>query len=298
MYMRIAPINSKSAYISKNRQNNTSKNNVNTGISFQGGSFVLFAIAGKLCKGVLSTKNKMNALRELEIGLSHPWNDKFIEYVRTLTKIPDSVYDCDHLDFAQDMFFDKTKYHYVNEIRWRTLDNINYIKDENHYNIQCKKEFLKSFFENGHELTSRFLDKFEGLNDNIYKSFKEETIDTCLFSSKYNRIRKDKAIMDTDIHPKDYCCACNPFRIQNFMTNRGDGRTTREEVFLRQLYNNLKLIATLDRSVYNRFIDSRRSIIEQSKQKLENHFERINSLTEYDRPENLYNDYYNNIKPI
>ena len=40
--------------------------------------------------------------------------------------------------------------------------------------------------------------------------------------------------------------------------------------------------------------------VEQSKQKLENHFAKINSLTssEYDRPQNLYDDYYSNIKPI
>ena len=145
------------------------------------------------------------------------------------------------------------------------------------------------------------METFESLDDNIFKSFKEETIDTCLFSSKYNRIRKDRVVLDERNHPDDYCCACNPFRIQIFTVNRGDNlNTTREEIFLRQIYNNLKLIATLDMSVYNRFIRSRRSIIEQSKQKLENHFARINSLTssEYDRPQNLYDDYYSNIKPI
>ena len=298
--MRITPIHSMPTSIStNNRQNNTSQKNVNRDINFQGLSYLLLVLAGKGIKSSAKTVEKIKAIRELEAGLNRPWDDKFVEYVRALTKTPDSVYDYDHAGLID--VFNNDKINFINETRWRTLNNIDYIEDKNHYNIQCKKEFLKSFFENGNELTSKFLETFESLDDNIFKSFKEETIDTCLFSSKYNRIRKDRVVLDERIHPDDYCCACNPFRIQNFTVSRGDNLiTTREEIFLRQIYNNLKLIATLDMSVYNRFIRSRRSIIEQSKQKLENHFARINSLTssEYDRPQNLYDDYYSNIKPI
>lgn len=265
--MRITPIHSMLTPIStNNRQNNTSQKNVNRDINFQGFSYLLLVLAGKGIKSSAKTVEKIKAIRELEAGLNRPWDDKFVEYVRALTKTPDSVYDYDHAGLID--VFNNDKINFINETRWRTLNNIDYIEDKNHYNIQCKKE---------------------------------ETIDTCLFSSKYNRIRKDRVVLDERIHPDDYCCACNPFRIQNFTVNRGDNlNTTREEIFLRQIYNNLKLIATLDMSVYNRFIRSRRSIIEQSKQKLENHFARINSLTssEYDRPQNLYDDYYSNIKPI
>ena len=142
-----------------NRQNNTSQKNVNRDINFQGLSYLLLVLAGKGIKSSAKTVEKIKAIRELEAGLNRPWDDKFVEYVRALTKTPDSVYDYDHAGLID--VFNNDKINFINETRWRTLNNIDYIEDKNHYNIQCKKEFLKSFFENGHELTSKFLETFE-----------------------------------------------------------------------------------------------------------------------------------------
>lgn len=84
------------------------------------------------------------------------------------------------------------------------LDSLGIIDDNNNKQAQIRKEFLRSILSNNHEVETPFQEVFASLDNNVYKSFKEEVINTCLFSPSYNAKRdpylkqqNDSALIDS-----------------------------------------------------------------------------------------------------
>lgn len=258
-----------------------------------------FFVVGSLKVGasLLEGKKNLKYINTIKKDINSDNLNNYINGLVKLTKTPNSFYDHEHQGSI--LWIDPDS-EYINDLRNRALYKISNISDDNHYNIQVKKEFLKSFFDNGHELCQIFLEKFKSLPDCIYKTFKEETIDTCLYSKKYNTIRKNRYLTEPPLYPREYVCRMQPFCIEEFQSNRYDYSPSRESVFLGEIYNNLKLISSLDKLRYSTFISNRRSTIDQCKQKIEDHFNKICLLTssERERPVELFNDYNQNVKPL
>lgn len=182
---------------------------------------------------------------------------------------------------------------------------LNRIPDNNYYNVQTKKDFITSWFDNGHSITRLFVEKFSALPESLYKSFKEEIVDTAFFSTKYNQKRVQNYWYtwgfryDQSSLPSEYEWACKPFsldhiKLNNCYNNEGHKK---EICSLATAFDNLKLTSTLDKSIHSSFINQRRGIIEQSKQLLENYFNRVKA-NNVSLPPNTYSEYINELKTI
>lgn len=73
--------------------------------------------------------------------------------------------------------------------RMPDLDFFGVIDNTNTEHVQIRKDFLRSLLYNKHEINEPFQRVFALLDDNIYSSFKEEIINTCLYSQFYNENR-------------------------------------------------------------------------------------------------------------
>lgn len=293
--MRITSINQQSH--KKNAvsySSNVSQNNVN----FKGISYFLIGLVARSGVGALKSTQKVKYINALQAGLEKTYDTKgFTETMRAISKTPDSFYDDSHQGWTLWLggFYDREP-EYINNLRVRALYHFSSIPETSRDVIQTKKEFLQSFMDNGHEISSLFYDTFKNLNDAIYSSLKIGIIDTCLYSKSYNRIRTMKDI-DSFCFPRE----CNstfigqPFRDRE---KRGyvDSAADREENIRIALYNNLKLISTLDKRLYHNFIEQRRNTIEESKRILENYFDR--EIAYNGGPKELYQDYLTYIKPL
>ena len=117
-----------------------------------------------------------------------------------LAKTPDSFWDGEHNTISEmiaDVVFNLSGYvtNSVGHIRERALskmpnlDLLGIFNDFNKDDVQIKKDFLRSYLDNKHEINECFQNIFSDLDDSIYKSFKEEIINTCLYSRSYNANR-------------------------------------------------------------------------------------------------------------
>ena len=73
----------------------------------------------------------------------------------------------------------------VPDLRLSATRILSLANDDSHMNIQSKKDFIRSLFTNGYDISEDFFEQFKKLSDIHYKSFKEEVIDTCLYSKEY-----------------------------------------------------------------------------------------------------------------
>ena len=277
--MRITPIYSKSAYISNNRQNNTSKNNVNTGINFKGISVSLILLAAREGVSMIRNNQKNQYIRSLSENLRDLayCNDETIQAIYTaIAKTPDSFYTKKDLRSSFVELFNNSMYTTpsVADLRGEALERLHCVDDNNSYAIVAKKDFIKSIFDNGHEITREFYNQFCLLSDSKYKNLKEEIIDSCFYSRKYNSSR----------HYAGYSYPLASYIDSSYgglygpSTRIFDGSNrSRENIFNEKLYNNLVLLSSLDKQEYATYIKKNRNIIEQAKQRLENFLCNVNN---------------------
>ncbi len=73
----------------------------------------------------------------------------------------------------------------IKNLRLDAIKTLSLAKDNSSVNIQSKKDFIRSLFTQGYDLDDAFFKEFKKLNEDHYKSFKEEIVDTCLYSKGY-----------------------------------------------------------------------------------------------------------------
>lgn len=297
--MRINPITTpvSNAYYSKNRISNP-QSNVN--FTSTTGTILLIKYLRQGYNSVSKGKDKLVYLKELRNCLNSSEVVKYQAAIYALARTADSYYDYHHQGSV--LWIDRDNTPYMDDFRYQALRKISQLPDANHEVVQAKKEFLRSFFTNGHEISALFIEKFAQLNDSYYTNFKREIIDTCLFSDTYKRIRG--YVNKEDAYPREYTAGCDPFNKNGRVSDRYEmycpdsNFVDRSGVFLEQAYNNLKLISTLDKVQYKNFIASRRDKIEEMKTLLENYFYRVEEVgCSYKIPEVLreYNTKLKNI---
>ena len=113
-------------------------------------------------------------------------------------------------------------------------------------------------------------------------ALKEEIIDSCFYSRKYNSSR----------HYAGYSYPLASSIDGSHGSGIFDGYSrNRENIFNEQLYNNLVLLSSLDKQEYATYIKKNRNIIEQAKQRLEKFLRYVDNS-------NLVHYYNYNIKSI
>lgn len=299
--MRIQNINSQASYFNRN----TNSKITPTATSFKSGlgAYALIRIAIADRSATITGNKKIKYLKTLESYISRSGGKEYLEGLAALSKTPDSFYDYNHQGFTSWLDSIKgTGVKYVNELRDMAFRNFSKTPDDSYSTIQTKKEFITSYFDNGHEINTLFFEEFKKLNDAHYGTFKHETIDKCFYSSKYNQIRTES--LSYRLCPTEYSANCDPFNQKGYVSNSSEMYDPNENyvdqkgVLLEQLYNNLKLVSVLDKNKHRYYIESRRGIIDQSKQKLEDYFDKLGEKDLLYKIPNLLNDYNANIKNI
>ena len=128
----------------------------------------------------LHSRKTSEFIRALEYGVDSPYSENFPNVVNALTKTPDALYS----ENKGWLYWLNDRLPHISELRIRALDNLSYINDNSRVNIQTKKDFIKSLFDNGHEVSVLLAEQMSGLDNSIYKSFKEEILDICFFFKK------------------------------------------------------------------------------------------------------------------
>ncbi|MBR6127676.1 hypothetical protein IKQ21_08340 [bacterium] len=291
--MRIYPV-------TKVQNNKNYRNLPSNNVNFKSlETFLVYLVAKQGVAALKSTK-KIKYLNQLEDGLMNKYSqDVLAESLKAISKTPDSFYDYHHQGWTLWLggIYGREP-EYVDTLRYRALFNFPSLSDSSRVVVQTKKEFLQSFFENGHEISETFLNVFKNLRDDFYGSFKQGIIDTCLYSQSYNKIREMKDV-DNYCFPRE----CNPFffgrPFRDYdMRDIDDPAAKKLEKNRISLYSNLKLISTLDKKVHGNYIEQRRNAIENMKSVLEKFFNE--KFTQYEERKNceLYREFLTVIKTI
>lgn len=298
--MKVSAINNyQNKYCSTKKQKS---NNIN----FCGISTTLVLLAAKEGLSAIKSRKKVDYLYALKEHVHSNNTEKFLIGVRAMTKTPDTFYNYGNQGWAYWVsgFMDKDLTH-LDELRKTCVARLNEIPDNNFLNIQAKKDLLTSCFDNGHEITIDFVNIFSSLRDSIYKSFKEEKLDTCLFSAKYNQVRhksfwcNDNFCSSDTALPTEYEWSCNPFNLQQILDPclSEDKKDKKEITRLTIAFDNLKLLATLNKYEHLNYLNDKQGVIQRYKQLLENYFARvINSGKRL--PPNTYNEYKTSMQSL
>ena len=296
--MRIQPVYS-NVYCNSNPH---ARKATNSNINYKGIPTTLILLAAKEGVSAVKSRQKVRYLVELEECLKSSDSEKLIAGARAITKTPDSYYDYKHQGWAfwTSTFMGKDP-QYINHLRQDYLLQIDKIADNNHFNIQVKKDFINSLFENFHEINRDFIKQFQKLRDSLYKSFKEEIVDTAFFSARYNQKRIEEFWDESwgfndwrTALPKDYTWRCEPFNLDR-SAHYTDHK--REICSLTVAFDNLKLASTLDKNIYRSYLNSRRGRISQHQQILENYFNKVRASGSEPPPE-TYKEYVTFLKTI
>ena len=297
--MKINPITTpvSNVYYSKNKD---SKNQSNVSFTSGTGTVLLLKYLRQGYNAVTKGKDKIVYLKEIRKCLNSANAVNYKAAIYALARTPDTYYDCHHQGAV--LWVDRDNLPYVDESRYMALNKISQLPDVSHEDVQIKKDFLKSFFDNGHELSSLFIEKFSQLNDDYYNSFKREIVDICLYSCLYQK--KRGYVNKEDAAPREYSAGCDPFNKRGhvcdngYMYNPDSNFIDKSGVRLEQDYNNLKLISTLDRTKYKNFIASRRDKIDEMKSRLESYFKTVEAYGYSYRIPKLLDEYNTNLKNI
>ena len=96
---------------------------------------------------------------------------------------------------------------YIGDLRRGAVSLLSKIKDDSFVNIQSKKDFVRSFLDNGIDLLDGSIKSgLRELSDSNYKTFKQEIVDNVLYSKKFVQREKD-LYYNTQVDPyaeKDY----------------------------------------------------------------------------------------------
>ena len=301
--MRIQPVYSNVYCNNNSRVRKTTNNNADSNISYKGIPTTLILLAAKEGVSAIKSRHKVRYLVELEKCLNSNDAEKFIAGAKAMSKTPDSYYHGQGWASLTSNFMDKDLEH-VDNLRQRYLLQIDKISDNNHFNLQVKKDFINSLFENGHEINKDFIKQFRKLKDSLYKSFKEEIVDIALFSARYNQKRIeefwDESWGFNDWHtalPSDYTWSCQPFSLDLLKGKAHYTDHKREICSLTVAFDNLKLASTLDKNIYSSYLNSRRGRISQHQQILENYFNKVRAYG-YEPPPETYKEYVTFLKTI
>lgn len=288
---------------SKINESSTPENN----LTFRGFSISTFLITQvarhghEAIKGISSSKKKYQYIKELNSIVDNPNSAAYPDLLFAMSKTPNSLYQ-ENSGWLYWFHGDVPK---ISELRIKTLKHLSEVPDSNRINIQAKKEFVKSLFDNGHELSQLFLSKFKTLNNALYKSFKEEVIDTCFFSKSYNKIRNSVPPYDSgSLIPTDYRSPYFSYLwLSDYLEKCGvSGATNKTNMFL-NAYNNLKLVSSLEKSEYLNYLQQRSSAIQQTKAFILDMMKQIENTGEKDSLDEkalkeLKYDYINNLKDL
>ena len=314
--MRIQPVYS-NVYCNNNLQ---TKNKPSYNISCKSLESVLFTLVIREGIGALKSQNKkkFKYLYELQNSICGDRNEHFIAAVKAISKTPDSLYSYDKITFREELardlsgFSSKLK-HYLPGMRQIALGKLHKIPDSSYYNIQAKKDFVNSLFENGHEVNRDLVAQFSMMDSSLYNSFKEEAVSTCFYSTRYNQQRLNddsRSFYSMTALPEDtnygitWGGAMQPLYSQylyeidkekSSITYKDKMRLVRQRLIA---FDNLKLASTLDKDASKGFFARNRERINQHKQILENYFTRLLTETCGDVPQNTYNEYINILKPL
>ncbi len=256
--MRIqTPINNYGNY-------NRSSHNTKFQTSFKGMSITLVVLAAR--EGINGIKGYkcVKYIEELQRQLNSNEPDRFIIGVNALSKTPDTFFDSEHgkwIDWADTFTCFRSRgqeLRYIPELRFSALQNIDCISDTSYTNIQTKKEFINTFFDNGHEISNILVEKFSRLKDSIYSTFKVEVLDKLFSSHRYNNIRQRRLDINTcSSQLFNYDISSSPCQESAF-----PGHLNRN---LEIAYNNLTMLATLDKNIYKGYYSRIRPLIERAK---------------------------------
>ncbi|DAA85444.1 TPA: hypothetical protein CPT90_01185 [Candidatus Gastranaerophilales bacterium HUM_3] len=262
-----------------------SKNGNN--LNFKSVSTTLILLAAREGSHAIKSSKKSQYIRALSESirdLAYCDSQTIQAIYSAIAKTPDSFYTGKgYMDsfvelFNNSMFLTPS----IAALRGSALKKLNCIDDNSSYTIAAKKDFIRSVLDNGHEITKEFYNQFEILDDSLYKNLKEEIIDSCFYSRKYNSSR----------HYAGYSYPLASSIDGSHGSGIFDGYSrNRENIFNEQLYNNLVLLSSLDKQEYATYIKKNRNIIEQAKQRLEKFLRYVDNS-------NLVHYYNYNIKSI
>ena len=294
--MRILPAN---YYLSGQLRTNNKQNNYN--VSSKGVTSFLIGLAIKEGSGAIKSRKKIAYLKALQEYVNSSDSNKFTMGLRAVTKTPDAFYTND----GGWAFWLGTDLDSISDLRDRCLYDLDRIPNNSYYNVQTKKDFLMSWFDNGHGIRKQLCEKFSALPDSLYKSFKEEIVDIALFSTKYNQKRFHIYWMrNWDIYqnhlsslPSEPSWSGEPFNFYDKKLNRPDWSSKVEIANLTTAFDNLKLTSLLDKTTHSEYINKRRGMIEKNKQLLEKYFNDVKSFG-YQCPPETYSEYINELKTI
>lgn len=297
--MRISPIKIYSNNFSCQRNNSKSSTSVNFK-AFDPTSYLILQVARNGVQALRSTKTS-EFIRELERGVNNPYSDNFPNALNALTKTPNAVYN----ENKGWLYWLNDRLPHISELRVRALENLSAIDDNSRVKIQTKKDFIRSLFENGHELSALLAEQVSDLGNNIYKSFKEEILDTCFFSKNYNRDRGKAAPYSSgSLIPNNerdfsfvYCW------LSRNLKEAGKYNATEKTKNFCNAYNNLKFLAYQDTYDFSNYIRNRRGAINQSKNIILSTLKDVESTHDNDYYtnkilQNFMDDYNENIRDI
>lgn len=300
--MRIMPINNINYRFSiKNsivQNNETNKANVN----FNGFGYYMAYLLGRESWATLSKSKQYDFIRSLEEHIQSYNREKFTDGIRAITRTPNKLYDATSYSRLSILGALKGSIEYIRVLRWMGLQKIDLIEDNSAINIQTKKDFFNSLLDNGHPISPMFVKKFKELKDCYYKTFKESTVDKLLYSPSYNQVPKITSQYVRSLYRDD------KFEKEYEWTHEGlllgldpNDSSQRKAKAVAQAYQDLKLIATLDKSIYSSFIGQRQASIKKLQDMVKKEIDYVHS---YQLPNpcsswlSFYNDFYDNLNTI
>lgn len=212
--MKIVPVQPKMSYGINNNStsniNSVKKNDIkNSNVSFKSITAVLITVA-KHGVQVLDQNKKLKYVRGLE-DLYVKWfplsaygiidkQEEFLYGYAALAKTPDDFWNGSHSSISSllaDVVFNfrcsvTSSIGHIRDVALKKMGYMDYlglIDDKNIEHVQIRKDFIRSILNNNHEIGDAFQDVFASLDDGVYKSFKEEVVNTCLYSQGYNANR-------------------------------------------------------------------------------------------------------------
>ncbi len=308
--MRIQPINNTN-YRNYAKINNKTIDNISTpsvnNVSFGSLSSLLLYAVAKEGISTLSKRKYYEFLKNLDKHIFSSDIEKFNIGINALTKTPNSLYDSKFSRIGVLNSFSDYNLNLVQDLRWKGLKKIHLIGDSSYINVQTKKDFLMSLFENGHPISPDFVKQFKFLDDRIYGTFKRDIIDIALYSIKYNSQRNDSNCwynkykgynIEDDItkYSSQYDWTWHNLNCRVGSCNEAQHGT------IGSAYQNLKLIASINNDNHSVFISQRKNSINQMKSIVENAIQSAKNMYKgyWTTPESqdFYNDFIQNLKSI
>ena len=235
-------------------------------------SLLVYAVAREGLATV-AKKDSYKYVKELDNCIKSYDIEKFKHAITAISKTPNSFYNDSWSRIGRLAFF-KGDIDFIEDLRWVGLKKLHIIPDDSYQNVQIKKDFISSLFENGHPISPTFVSIFKELKDSIYAPFKLDILDIALFSPRYNNKRNNPKnwfnkykgyTIEKDIttNPKEYDWTWHNLNCKvECLNSSAQGE-------IGSAYQNLKLFSSLDKEYYQNFILQRKISLNRMKDILE-----------------------------